>query len=65
VNGEQLGTIPDSIIPGNDGNLYGTTYYGGTSNNGTIYRLTLRPFPPPGTPPNTATASGIPGVNSM
>jgi uncharacterized repeat protein (TIGR03803 family) len=64
VNGEELGTIPDSIVPGNDGNLYGTTYYGGPGNHGTIYRLNLKPFPPPGVPPNTATAFGLPAGNS-
>ena len=31
---------PNSLIQGSDGNLYGTTSGGGTSNNGTVFRLT-------------------------
>jgi uncharacterized repeat protein (TIGR03803 family) len=65
TNGQELGTIPDSIIPGNDGNIYGTTYYGGPGNHGTIFRLTLLPFPAPGVPPSTATALGTPSPNSL
>jgi uncharacterized repeat protein (TIGR03803 family) len=53
INGEELGTIPTSIVPGDDGNIYGTTYYGGPSNGGTIFRLSLKPFPAPGVPPNS------------
>jgi uncharacterized repeat protein (TIGR03803 family) len=28
------------VILGSDGNLYGTTYYGGTYNEGTVFRIT-------------------------
>ena len=30
-----------SMIQASDGNLYGTTVYGGTQNDGTVFRLTL------------------------
>jgi len=29
------------VIQGTDGNLYGTTYYGGTNNQGSVFKLTL------------------------
>ena len=64
TNGAQLGTIPDAIIPGNDGNLYGTTYYGGHDNRGTLYRLNLQVFPPPGVAANAVTGGGTPAVVS-
>ena len=29
------------LIQATDGNFYGTTYYGGANNDGTVFRLTL------------------------
>ena len=60
TNGAQLGTIPNAIIPGNDGNLYGTTYFGGVGNQGTVYRLNLQIFPPPGVAANAVSGAGVP-----
>jgi len=35
------GSAPrDGIILGSDGNFYGTTYYGGTNDEGTVYQIT-------------------------
>ena len=31
------------LLEGNDGNFYGTTEYGGVSNVGTVFRLSLAP----------------------
>jgi uncharacterized repeat protein (TIGR03803 family) len=31
------------VIQGTDGNLYGTTYYGGSNDTGTVYKVTLSP----------------------
>ncbi len=64
TNGSELGTIPNSIVPGNDGNLYGTTYYGGPSNQGTVYRVTLQVFPPPGVAANSVPGTGNVPSNS-
>jgi uncharacterized repeat protein (TIGR03803 family) len=37
-----LGEQPeDPLVQATDGNLYGTTHYGGTSNNGSVFRITL------------------------
>jgi len=36
-----LGGSPSSLIQASDGNLYGTTYYGGVADCGTVFRLTL------------------------
>ncbi len=33
-------TVPNDIILGNDGNFYGTTQYGGTTTNGSIFKIT-------------------------
>lgn len=34
------GSVPQTLILANDGNFYGTTQTGGTSNSGTIFRMT-------------------------
>lgn len=42
TNGPNDGANPDgSFIQTSDGKLYGTTVYGGTSNNGTVFSITL------------------------
>ena len=33
------GSSPSALIQGSDSALYGTTYYGGTNNNGTVFKL--------------------------
>jgi uncharacterized repeat protein (TIGR03803 family) len=38
------GLSPYGLVQGGDGAFYGTTYAGGTSNNGTVYRLLVPPF---------------------
>lgn len=45
--GIDLGANPNSLIPGLDGNLYGTTGFGGHGGNGTVFRLQLQLFPLP------------------
>jgi uncharacterized repeat protein (TIGR03803 family) len=59
--GRVMGTIPNSLTPGDDGDLYGTTYYGGPSNGGTVFRILLTHVTP-------ITGAGIgrstPGVNT-
>jgi uncharacterized repeat protein (TIGR03803 family) len=35
------GTSPDALSVGLDGNLYGTTFEGGATNYGTVYKMTL------------------------
>jgi uncharacterized repeat protein (TIGR03803 family) len=42
TQGRVMGTIPNSLTPGDDGDLYGTTYYGGPSNGGTVFRILLQ-----------------------
>jgi uncharacterized repeat protein (TIGR03803 family) len=34
------GSYPNGLVQGADGNFYGTTYYGGTRNNGTVFKIT-------------------------
>ncbi len=46
TSGPALGANPQgSLVQGTDGNFYGTTYGGGTYNDGTVFRLSL-PLPP-------------------
>jgi len=40
--GVVLGMMPNSLIPGQDGNLYGTTLHGGYHGMGTVFRLQLQ-----------------------
>jgi uncharacterized repeat protein (TIGR03803 family) len=45
--GTQDGAWPYAgLVQGTDGNFYGTTCYGGTNDNGTVFRLTVVPMPP-------------------
>ena len=41
------GPDPNSLVPGDDGNLYGTTGFGGTDKEGTVFRLQLQLWPLP------------------
>ena len=46
TSGAWLGENPQgALVQGSDGNFYGTTYGGGTYNQGTVFRLSL-PLPP-------------------
>jgi uncharacterized repeat protein (TIGR03803 family) len=38
--GPSDGALPASLIQGTDGNYYGVTTYGGTSNDGTVFKVT-------------------------
>jgi len=40
--GVDLGANPNSLVAGQDGNLYGTTTNGGYDNEGTVFRLQLQ-----------------------
>ncbi|MGD0437302.1 MAG: choice-of-anchor tandem repeat GloVer-containing protein [Bryobacteraceae bacterium] len=54
ANGD--GASPNgSLIQASDGNLYGSTYHGGTDLKGTVFRLTL----PPSNVPAIATTGGV------
>jgi uncharacterized repeat protein (TIGR03803 family) len=41
TNGGDTGATPDfgNLVQGFDGNLYGTTIFGGANNNGTVFRI--------------------------
>jgi uncharacterized repeat protein (TIGR03803 family) len=42
------GEEPDAgLVQGSDGNFYGTTYQGGTNDDGTVFKLTVALSPPP------------------
>lgn len=45
--GADLGAGPNSLVPGEDGNLYGTTAFGGPDSQGTVFRLQLQLWPLP------------------
>jgi uncharacterized repeat protein (TIGR03803 family) len=40
IAGTTDGALPASLIQGTDGNYYGVTTYGGTSNDGTVFKVT-------------------------
>src|ERR1035437_9897961 len=40
IGGAYAGDYPRALALGHDGVLYGTTYYGGTSDQGTVFRIT-------------------------
>ncbi len=44
--GTNDGAIPlAGLVQGSDGSFYGTTYWGGTNDEGTVFRLTIVPDP--------------------
>jgi uncharacterized repeat protein (TIGR03803 family) len=45
--GLNLGSSPNSLVAGEDGNLYGTTGFGGINSQGTVFRLQLQLWLPP------------------
>jgi len=45
--GLNLGTSPNCLVAGQDGNLYGTTGSGGIDSQGTVFRLQLQLWLPP------------------
>ena len=52
------GANPFGLMQGRDGNLYGTTWNGGTDGGGTVFRLVI----PPGTP-SVTTTGGVLNIN--
>ena len=61
--GRVMGTIPNSLTPGDDGDLYGTTYYGGPNNGGTVFRILLQHVTPISGAGIGRTPPGSPGAN--
>ena len=55
------GLSSGGIVQGSDGNFYGTTYWGGTSSNGTVFKLTV-PLKPPPYPINQITGVHVTGA---
>ncbi len=57
------GANPDAgLVQGSDGNFYGTTYYGGANNTGTVFKLIV-PLSPPPYPVNQITSAHIAATN--
>jgi uncharacterized repeat protein (TIGR03803 family) len=56
--GTDLGMAPNSLVPGKDGNLYGTTLSGGFHNLGTVFRLQLQVWLLPAQGVSTGAQSG-------
>ena len=42
TNGADGGHPFAALLEGTDGNLYGTTYFGGTASNGVVFRITRK-----------------------
>ena len=40
INSSMVSSPEDPLVQATDGNFYGTTDYGGTTNNGSVFRIT-------------------------
>jgi uncharacterized repeat protein (TIGR03803 family) len=56
--GTDLGDSPNSLVPGQDGNLYGTTIAGGYHGEGTVFRFQLQTWLLPVNGISTGAGSG-------